>query len=227
MDLLLTPPFDIYTIAAGFVLALSLVEIIMFVMGVSMSKLFHHDADIDIDHDHHHHWSELEHQIDLESVNLFNFGKVPFFLILVCLAGFFGFSGIGIHMLLQSFGVNLSNLFVLPMSVLSSSVLTYGATSLWAKLFPNEETYAVSEKEYIGSTGIVQLGTGDNKNAVEIAIYDKYGTKHFIMAHVALPDVTISEGQKVRIVAREKSKHFLVLPVVEILQESTEKEIEM
>jgi Protein of unknown function (DUF1449) len=222
MDLFLTPPFNIYTIAAGFVLGLSLLEILMFVLGLSMSKLFHHDADLD----HDHHWGD--HDVDLESVNIFNFGKVPFFLILVCLAGFFGFSGIGIHLLLKSFGVSLSNLFVLPLSILSSSILTYVATSAWAKVFPNEETYAISEKEYIGSTGVVQLGTGDNQNAVEIATYDKHGNKHFIMAHVALPKIKIFEGQKVKIVAREKNKHFLVLPVVEKLQtQPFERDIEM
>lgn len=226
MNLFLTPPYNIYTYATGFVFLLSLLEIIMFTVGVSLSKFFTHD--IDIDHSHHNHWSGLDQGVTIESVNLLNLGKVPFFLILVCIAGFFGFSGISIHLLLKSLGMSLSNLFVLPLSVLFSTLLTYATTSIWSKFFPNEETYSISEKEYIGNNGIVNLGTGDRDNAVEVSTYDKYGNKHFIMAQVALPNVKVNEGEKVIIVARENNKHFLVLPLVEILQEDKqEKEIEI
>ena len=75
-------PYDIYTIAIGFVLALSFVEIMLSVFGSSLSKIFSNELivekelifDKSIDFN-------LEHNFEIDNLNLFNIGKVPFFLI--------------------------------------------------------------------------------------------------------------------------------------------------
>ena len=215
MDLesLFLPPYDIFTIVTLFTLALSGLEIFFVLFGFSFSKFFGVDHDFDLHLDSK---NALEFHYDpLENINLFNLGQVPFLVLLLSLTGFFSFFGFGIHILSRDMGLVLNNLLVVPLSVGLSSFFTYGVAKWWKRVFPNIETYAVSKRSFVGRVGTVNLGTVTKENAVEIAIYDQHKAKHYIMASVAMPDVSIEQNGKVIVVHKKSNGTYLVLPFLE------------
>ena len=90
---LFSEPFSIFTIAMLFVLGLSLVEILLFVFGFSISKVFNADMNMDVDHDMHLHLEHdisLEHDVDVHLGDL-NFSVVRTHFVGCCLLTFFKF----------------------------------------------------------------------------------------------------------------------------------------
>ncbi len=211
-QLFFQPPYDIFTIFALFTMGLSLIEIVMFVFGASFTKLIGSDNHIEINDplDFENDISELSFESDYQP-NLFNLGEVPFLVILLSFSSFFSFLGFGSHWLLSSMGINLSNIFVVPMVTAASSGFTYLFTNWWKKTFPNSESYAVSEQSLIGKFGTINLGTANKDNPVEVAIYDEHNSKHYVMAKAA-SDSHLYEGQKVILVHKEKDGFYLMLP---------------
>lgn len=211
------PPYDIFTIFTLFTLGLSLLEIITFIFGFSLSKLFHHGHDVDFDS--HGIFDHPEVSLDsLDSVSfvsLFNLGHVPFLLILLSLTNFFSFFGFGSHLLAKSFDFPLSNLIAVPLSVGLSSFCTYKVSKWWKKFFPNIESYAVSGRSLVGKVGQVNLGVASHNNAVEIAVYDEHNSKHYVMAKVAVKNMTIAQNEKVVLVHKKEDGSYLILPFIE------------
>jgi hypothetical protein len=218
-DVLLRPPYDIFTIVVLFTLGLSILEIITFIFGFSLSKIFHHAHDV---HLHTHadahvslHDASLDAVDSISFVNLFNLGYVPFLLIILSLSGFFSFFGFGTHLVAKEFALSLSNLFVVPLSVGLSSFCTYKVSKWWRKAFPNIESYAVSGKSLVGKVGMINLGTASYTNAVEIAVYDEHNSKHYTMAKVAIKNIEIKQNEKVILVHQKSDGSYLVLPFIE------------
>lgn len=223
------PPYDIFAITALFALGVSLLEIVMFMFGFSFSKMIgaDHDFDVDLDHDFD---LDLDLSIDgLEadgSVNLFNLGDVPFLVILLSFTTFFSFLGLGGHWVVSNMGLEISNLVAVPAATSISALLTYSVTKWWKKVFPNSESYAVSERSLIGRVGEINLGTATKKNAVEVAIYDEHNSKHYVMAKVATNNVELKQGQKVILVHKEKSGNYLMLPYfLSVVEEKIENNL--
>lgn len=205
---LFSPPLDIFSIVAGVVLGLSVIEILLFALGASLSKVFAHDisADIDVHHDVHIDF-DMNHDI-----NLFHVGQVPFLVILLSLGSSFSLSGFGIHALAEYVDISLSNLLVIPGSIFLSSVFTYGLTSLWTKLFPNDETYVIHSDELLGQTGKVIIGNGNYETSVEVAVKDKHGSTHYVMTKSAIPELSFKQDDTVILVEKYESGEFGAIP---------------
>ena len=131
------------------------------------------------------------------------------------LAGIFGFTGIGSHILAKYLNISINNLFIFPFSVLTSIIGTYVITNIWSKLIPNYESYVIKQKELIGQVGTVVIGSGDISNLVEVSIIDKYNKNHFFMCRVLLENIKVNKDDRVRIINYNlKNKEFEILPLM-------------
>lgn len=222
---LFLPPYDIFTTVAMFTLGLSVLEILLILFGFSVSKFLHidHDVSLNLDAKNAIDFSHFSHD-PLEHVNLFNIGQVPFLAVILFFTSFFSSIGFGTHLLASNLGFTLSNMLVVPLTVGVSSFLTYKATKVWKKIFPNIESYAVSERSLVGKIGVVNLGTATDTNAVEIAVYDQHKAKHYVMASLAIKDVAVHQNEKVMLVHKHKNGRYLALPVVETEKEAHKQE---
>ncbi len=225
LEFLFNPPYDIFTIVGLFTLGISILEIAIVIFGMSLSKLFSHGHDVDLHADVHgefdtNHFFDLpESALDsLDTVNfvtLFNLGQVPFLLVLLSLTGFFSFFGFGTHFLASELGFKLTNLLVVPASMGLSSFFTYKISKWWKKVFPNIESYAVSGRSLVGKVGVVNLGTATYENGVEVAVYDEHNSKHYVMARVAVKNISIQQSEKVMIVHNNADGSYLILPFIQ------------
>ena len=219
-DVLFKPPYDIFTIVTLVTLCLSILEIATFLFGMSLSKLFHFDHDVDFDSIES--FSLADSSLDaldaldsISFVSLLNLGNAPFLLILLSLTGFFSFFGFGSHLLAKNLELILPNLVVVPISVGLSLFFTYKVTQWWKRVFPNIESYAVSGRSLVGNVGVVNLGTASHDNAVEVAVYDQHNSKHYVMAKVAIKNISIKQYEKVMLVHKKEDGSYLVLPFLE------------
>lgn len=188
-------PYTIFTIVGLVILALSLLEIFVFFFGFSFSKVFDINTDIDAD-------VEIDSNVDLDftpisNISLFHLGEVPFSFVLMLVGLVFSFSGISIHYFLNNIGFSISNLAVVPFSIFISCVLGFYLTRLFAKILPNNESYALSLTELLGSDGVVVIGEGNYNRFVQIKVVDKYGYDHYLMSKAAIEGQDFRKGDKI------------------------------
>lgn len=221
MDMLMSPPLSVFTIIGGIVLGICLIEIVMFLFGASLSKVFHHDVDIDHDIDYH-----IDHDFDIShDSDIFHLGDVPFIVVLLSLGSFFTISGLSIHQLANLFNIPMSNLIAIPASIFISSFCTYWTTTFWKNLFPNEESYAIGLDELLGQEGKVVIGKGDFNNKVQIAVNDKYNQTHYIMVKSALEDISFQQDDKVILIEKYPDGSYGAIKEIAFDKEIKEKEI--
>lgn len=213
MEQFLQPPYLIFSLVGGFVLALAALEIMLFFFGASLSKLFHHDIDVDHVHDVAFN-ADPDLHLDIDhNVNLLNFGEVPLVVILLSFCMFFTLSGFSIHHFTEDY-FKLSNLVSVPVSLFSSSLLTYATTSFWKKIFPNTESYSINIDELLGQTGVVVLGKGSFTEKVQISVVDKFGATHYIMARSSLEGQSFKQGEHVTLIQKFKDGSFGAIPQI-------------
>lgn len=222
MDMLMSPPLNVFTIIGGIVLGICLIEIVLFLFGGSLSKFFQHDVDVDLDHDIDYHMS---HDFDIShDSDIFHLGDVPFIVVLLSLGSFFTMSGFSIHQIANIFNIPMSNLIAIPASIFVSSFLTYWTTAFWKNLFPNEESYVIGLDELLGQEGKVVIGKGDFNNKVQIAVNDKYNQTHYIMVKSALENISFQQDDKVILIEKYADGSYGAIKEIAFDKEINEKE---
>lgn len=217
-------PYLLYTLSALLLVAITILEAIaFFTTGASMESMVSPDG-MDVDLSAEGFGKEIEmdmfnvskwhYDISIEGANLFNIGKVPFMVILASLAMWFSASGFSLHAIAENFGFSLSNYLSVPISFAIASVGTFFTTKVISKFVKSEETNSIKIKELLGDVGTVVLGSGDSKRAVQIRVVDQFGKEHFLMARVAVDDVTVNAGDEVIILREEKDSYCKIIPKV-------------
>jgi len=188
MASLLTPAFQPFTIAAGLLVGLLILEILSLLIGASILG-------------------------SLDNFDLFdllfgwlNLGKVPFLALLMVFLGSFAVTGF----ILQS--VSISFFYPLPVwvaSLISLAVtipLTRKGSRLVERLIPHDETYATEPEYFIGRTGIVSLGPVQTDSVARIKIRDEWGNWHFPRACPAISGEVIEQGAVILVVDVKKTE---------------------
>lgn len=234
--------YQIFTTAILFIFALSVLELLLFFFGATISSFFE-DLDIDVD-------ADLDVDVDmgidaldggfdiLESsaasgvavspTTFFNIGKIPFFIILICFGVSFGLSGIGLHKIAEMMGFTLSNFIAVPLSVGVSSIATWLSTSLISKILPGEETYAIAQSSFAGREATVEAGVGSYDLGVMVSFVDEFQVTHRVLGSVALPGVEVNAGDKVVLLGKNKKMGgFYILPSFSAIAKKQQQEQEL
>lgn len=195
-----------FTIALAMMALLTVLELLGFVFGASVSGLldglFDLDFDVgDVD------GSELAgHSLADRFMGWIHFGKVPALILLATFLVCYGLGG----WILQ--GALLSVIgFMLPAWIAGPALLPvglYGVRVLGsglARVLPNDETQVVSQQAMIGRIATLVLGTARQGAAAQARVRDLHGHTHYVMLE---PDVAGEEfqcGEQVLLVAQHGS----------------------
>lgn len=222
----LQEPYLIFTISALILMAIAILEAIaVMTVGSSMDSLIPHADGEGLDIGLHDNLSmdvfnSTKLNIGFEGgINLLNLGKVPFMIVLAALTAWFTISGYSIHFVSSSLGFSLSNYFVAPFSFGIATLGTYFTTKMVSRFLPSEKSYSISEKDLIGSIGVVTVGEGDSNKSVQVRIVDKFGSQHYIQAKVALPNITVKAKEKVIVLKKGKDTFYKILPKVSLSED--------
>ncbi len=147
-------------------------------------------------------------------------GQVPALMILIVFLTSFGLIGLA----LQSFCLSLTGVFlpgvvaVLPALLLALPVVRCMG-GVMAKILPKDETYAVSETDFIGRVATVTLGRATKGNPTRAKLKDRFGTTHYVMVEPDSDSDTLQYGQAVILVARKGAVFSAILTTSESLTE--------
>ena len=157
------------------------------------------DVDVDLDID----------TPDIDSVGVFTkalgwlgVGKVPALMLLIVFLTSFGLIGLCLQSVVLSIFGGLLPPFVATIPAFVISVpLVRSCGGILAKVMPKDETYAVSEKSFIGKIATITLGKATANNPTRAKLQDHHGTTHYIMVEPDETDVEFNQGDSVILVS--------------------------
>jgi hypothetical protein len=131
-------------------------------------------------------------------------GKVPALILLICFLLAFGLAGLGVQSLvLESTGALLPGWFAaipaLAIGLPATRFLGLG----FAKILPQDETYAVSESEFLGKVATVTMGTARAGLPAEAKLRDAHGNTHYVRVEPLRPADSFAAGTAVVLKARD------------------------
>jgi hypothetical protein len=194
---LVTPGYAPFTIALGVLVGIVAIEGLSMVAGHSASHLFESlfGGDTPDTPD-----ADAEHGILGGALDWLNIGRAPFLALLAAALGIFAACGF----ILQGFAGGI--IAPLPgwIAAILAVVPTVPATRLLSralgKVMPREETYVVTESEFVGRTGVITVGPARRGVVARMKLQDQYGNWHFPKIEPFTEEDEIPEGALVLVV---------------------------
>ncbi|SQJ37735.1 membrane protein [Salmonella enterica] len=136
-----------YLFAIAFVFFIGVLEMISLIFGHFLSGAL--DAHLD-------HYDALSSGPAGQALHYLNIGRVPALVVLCLLAGYFGLFGILIqHGGIMLWQAPLSNLLLVPLSIVLSVFAVHYSGKILAPWLPRDESSALREEEFIGGMAII------------------------------------------------------------------------
>ncbi|OSD37745.1 hypothetical protein R531_06105 [Salmonella enterica subsp. enterica serovar 6,7:-:1,5] len=177
-----------YLFAIAFVFFIGVLEMISLIFGHFLSGAL--DAHLD-------HYDALSSGPAGQALHYLNIGRVPALVVLCLLAGYFGLFGILIqHGGIMLWQAPLSNLLLVPLSIVLSVFAVHYSGKILAPWLPRDESSALREEEFIGGT------------PCEGKFTDKFGQIHYLLLEPE-KGKEFKKGDKVLIVCRLSATRYL------------------
>lgn len=140
-------------------------------------------------------------------------GRVPALILLICFLLAFGLAGLGVQAMVQeSTGALLPGWFAaipaLAIGLPATRFLGLG----FAKILPQDETYAVSESEFLGKVATVTVGTARAGLPAEARLRDAHGNTHYVRVEPLRPAESFAAGTAVVLKVRDGAVYKVEAP---------------
>jgi len=207
---ILSPDVYPFTVAAGVMLGLVLIEGASLAIGASVSGFVDHALDLDhgVDHGHGNGGGLL---------NWFNVGGIPFLALVILVCAGFAASGYAIQGVARPLAGPLPVWLAAAGALAATVPITRWGSRLVARVVPRDETYAVSLGDLVGRTAKVMVGPLDQGLPGSVSCTDAHGNLHTLRAVAAEGQPPIDPGEPVLIVDRDGSV-FTVVPAPDLLR---------
>ncbi|EBV5580089.1 hypothetical protein DO975_04340 [Salmonella enterica subsp. enterica serovar Java] len=189
-----------YLFAIAFVFFIGVLEMISLIFGHFLSGAL--DAHLD-------HYDALSSGPAGQALHYLNIGRVPALVVLCLLAGYFGLFGILIqHGGIMLWQVPLSNLLLVPLSIVLSVFAVHYSGKILAPWLPRDESSALREEEFIGGMAIITGHAAVAGTPCEGKFTDKFGQIHYLLLEPE-KGKEFKKGDKVLIVCRLSATRYL------------------
>lgn len=222
----------IFNIALGLMLTIASIEIISMLLGTELSSFIEGllpdldilpDADIDGG-------TDLIEGFNLpllpSALSFFYIGKVPLLILIIIFLTCFGISGHVLQLIwFKITGALLPVLISTPVAFLGSLPLQklLGRTA-W-KLFPKDESTAVSQKSFLGSTAVITTGCARFGDAAEARLTDQFGKSHYVMVETDQAGVEFPAGTEIILIEAINASTFRAVNARKELEKKDPKQI--
>jgi YqiJ-like protein len=194
IDALLAPEMWPFLIAAVILIVLAGIELVTMLAGFSISSIFGKEIDFGGDH-----------VGPIEGLMVWiNAGHVPLFVLILLTLGIFSVEGFLIQGVAhQVLGIRLPS-WIASLIAIAGTVPSVRVTSrAIAHIIPRDETYAVSEAEFVGLIGVVSIGPLDQGLPGQVRVKDVYGNWHSVKARAGRDSAPLPSGSSVLLVDRD------------------------
>jgi hypothetical protein len=199
-DILLAPEVRPFAVAAAIMVVLGGIELLTTLIGFSISEMLGHDVAV-----------EADSHNGLGGLLLWiNAGRLPLLILIILAFGVFSIEGF----LLQ--GIAHAAGFAIPVSIatlaaIAGSIPVIRTTSRGiARIIPRDETYAVSDADFVGKVAMVSVGPLDQGLPGRVRLKDVFGNWHTVSARASHDSPALAVGASVLLVDRD-AKSFIVI----------------
>ncbi len=199
-DILLAPDVRPFAVAAAIMVVLGGIELLTTLVGFSISELL--GKDVAVEADSHNGLGGLLLWI--------NAGRLPLLILIILAFGVFSIEGF----LLQ--GIAHAAGFAIPVSIaaliaIAGSIPVIRTTSRGiARIIPRDETYAVSDADFVGKVAMVSVGPLDQGLPGRVRLKDVFGNWHTVSARASRDSPALAVGASVLLVDRD-AKSFIAI----------------
>lgn len=199
-DILLAPDVRPFAVAAAIMLVLGGIEFLTTVIGFSLSDLFGHDASAD---------SGGHHGLD----GLFlwiNAGRLPLLMLIILALGVFSIAGFLLQGVAHTVGTTVPVAIAALVAAVASVPVIRSTSRTLARIIPRDETYAVSDADFVGKVAQVAVGPLDQGLPGKVRLKDVFGNWHTLTARASADSTPLPVGASVLLVDRD-AKSFIAI----------------
>jgi len=204
-----------FFVALLIMVIISGLEVISMLSGMSLSGLvdnFLPDANVDAGAS-----VNAEPDVDIQNPSVtgmvfgwLGFGHVPALILLIIFLTLFGLSGILAQLSYSTITDTLLPAWIVTIGVLLITFPAMGTIArIFAKIFPRDESSAVSEDSFIGMIAVITIGTARRGMPAKARLKDSYGQYHYVMTE-PLDDVEFPAQSEVVLLQQKGSIFFAV-----------------
>jgi len=208
IDFFLSPANTPFVISLAVMLAFTVIEVLSASMGMGLSEMvdsmlpeFDANIDIDVDAD----LSDVSGPPDSLSKLLawFRIGEVPVIMLFIVFLTGFGISGLTIQYIMVSIsGITVPVYIAVILAFLTAMPTVRVCGGLLGKYMPKDETYVVSEDNFIGMVATLTLGHAEAGKPAQAKLMDKHGQTHYILVEPDNSANVFKQGEKGLIVSK-------------------------
>ena len=199
-DILLAPDVRPFAISAAIMVALGGIELLTMIVGLSISELIGKDFAL-----------ETESHSAIGGLFLWiNAGRLPLLILMILALGVFAIAGFLLQAIAHSVGtavpVSIAALAAVAISLPAIRVTSRGL----ARIIPRDETYAVSEADFVGHVAEVSIGPLDQGLPGKVRLKDVFGNWHSLVARASPESTPLPVGASVLLVDRD-ARSFIAI----------------
>lgn len=199
-DILLAPDVRPFAVAAAIMIALGGIELLTTLVGFSISQFVGLDPSVDADGHH-----------GLDGLFLWiNAGRLPLLILIILALGIFSIEGFLLQGIAHIVGAAVP-VAIAALAAAAGSIPVIRTTSRGlARIIPRDETYAVSDADFVGKVALVSVGPLDQGLPGRVRLKDVFGNWHTVAARASPDSTALPVGASVLLVDRD-AKSFIAI----------------
>jgi hypothetical protein len=198
-DILLAPDVRPFAIAAAIMVALGGIELLTTLVGFSIGELIGNHA---VEADSHNGLGGLFLWI--------NAGRLPLLILIILALGVFSIEGFLLQGVAHMVGTAVP-IAIAALAAAAGSIPVIRTTSRGlSRIIPRDETYAVSESDFVGKVAVVSIGPLDQGLPGRVRLKDVFGNWHSVAARASPDSEALAVGASVLLVDRD-AKSFIAI----------------
>ena len=199
-DVLLAPEVRPFAVAAAIMATLGGIELLSMLIGFSIGELF--GKDIDVEADSHNALGGLFLWI--------NAGRLPLLILIILALGVFAIEGFLLQGIAHGLGLTVPT-GIAGLVAFAGTIPVVRTTSRGiARIIPRDETYAVSDADFVGKVATVSIGPLDQGLPGRVRLKDVFGNWHTVPARASPDSEALPVGASVLLVDRD-ARSFIAI----------------
>jgi hypothetical protein len=189
-----------FAVAAAIMIALGGIELLTTLVGFSIGQLVGDGVTV-----------EADSHSGLDGLFLWvNAGRLPLLILIILALGVFAIEGFLLQGIAHIIGIAVP-VAIAAVAAAAGSIPVIRTTSRGlARIIPRDETYAVSDSDFVGKVALVSIGPLDQGLPGRVRLKDVFGNWHTVPARASSDSQALPVGASVLLVDRD-AKSFIAI----------------
>ncbi len=196
-----------FTVALTVMLLLTALEVASVSFGAGLSDFVDSvlpDFEADVDMDAGFDGADASPATISKLLSWFRVGEVPVLMLFIIFLTAFGCVGLLLQTVFQAAtGLLLPALLASVPSFLAALPVVRWCGWLLGRYMPKDETYAVSEKSFIGGVATITTGRARQGSPAQAKLRDRHGQAHYVLVEPDEAAAEFGQGERVVLVSRQ------------------------